>query len=186
MSASYQDHFVPSIKRSAARRTNAVIALHADDDDLGCFRDQIPQPGTCKRVVFLLVDDGFVWEWLEEELPTGCVWLVGFAGFAIIANVDDPRWMIFGACLGEDALDVLTNGVRCRYAAVFGVSKQIHLDVYDEEHTTGEIRWVFNGSHDKKKKKKKEKEKEKEKTRNPENLDSLANIYTNHTPARRT
>ena len=39
MSASYQDHIVPSIQRSAARGTNAEIALHAHDDDLGVFGD---------------------------------------------------------------------------------------------------------------------------------------------------
>lgn len=149
MGASYQDNLVPSIQGGAAGRANAVVALQADDDDLRSFRDQLPELGALEGVVFPLVNHGFVWEWREEKLPAGGVWLVWLTSFAIVTDVYDTRRMTFRAGFGEDVLDVLAHGVGCRYAAVFWVSKEVFLYIYEEEHATSEARWLLAGRHGK-------------------------------------
>lgn len=144
MSALYENHHVSPIQRGYACGTDTVLTLHADDDDLGVKRDEFAKLRICKRVILSLVDDMFVREGRENELPSWCVWCIGVRRIATVAYMDDP-WR--GFCrpgMFEDALDVLTDGLGRR--DTFLLVKHVGLDVNKKEDAAGEARGVL-GSH---------------------------------------
>jgi len=134
MSALYQDHPVPSTERGAARCTDAIVALHTDDNNLGVRRYEFAKLRSCERVVLPLVDDILVGERGEDQLPAGCVWLVWLAGLAVVSYMNDTRLYFLGARFLKDTLDVSTDSVCCRHATGRGVSQQVNLDIYEEQY----------------------------------------------------
>jgi len=95
MSVSDHDDLVSSIEGGATSSANAVIALHADDDDLSVSWNQISQLSSGERVAFLFVDHEFVRKGREVELPARGIWLVWIARFPAIANMYDSGWVLF-------------------------------------------------------------------------------------------
>ena len=134
-----EEDLVPSRKGSAARRADAKVALHADHDDLGGGRDDLAEVRANKRVVLALVDDVLAGEGRVDELEAAGARLVGLAGVAAVADVDDARRGDGGAGVGEDGLDVGADGGTRRDAGG-GRGEHVVLDVEDHEYAL----WVVD------------------------------------------
>src|SRR6266550_2125839 len=76
MSTADQKDLIPPGQSGVARRAYGEIGLESDHDDLCIIRNDVVQPRARKGVVLHFVDEKFVFEWGEDELPTWCTWLV--------------------------------------------------------------------------------------------------------------